>query len=175
MEVTAISPLQAVRFGALSYHHPSRPLSWKSCLIQDEPGEGNGFSLQDEPGRSEPACWELTISVETSERLSLEQIQTFLEGRAEVGFKGQNRERVQRQAADRDRRSRPTQPGDPESLRGWLCQAVRPRRPVAGRGGSSGRSTVSKFRRESSYLSWWCTTGFHGRRPSSALDTLARG
>jgi len=36
----------------------------------------------------------LTISVQTSERLSLEQIQTFLEGSEEVGFKGQNREEV---------------------------------------------------------------------------------
>jgi hypothetical protein len=36
----------------------------------------------------------LTISVQTSERLSLEQIQTFLEGSGEVGFKGQNREEV---------------------------------------------------------------------------------
>ena len=30
----------------------------------------------------------------TSERLSLEQIQAFLEGSGEVGFKGQNREEV---------------------------------------------------------------------------------
>jgi transposase InsO family protein len=36
----------------------------------------------------------LTISVQTSERLSLEQIQAFLEGSGEVGFKGQNREEV---------------------------------------------------------------------------------
>jgi hypothetical protein len=36
----------------------------------------------------------LTISVQTSERLSLEQIQAFLEGSLEVGFKGQNREEV---------------------------------------------------------------------------------
>jgi transposase InsO family protein len=36
----------------------------------------------------------LTISVQTSERLNLEQIQAFLEGSGEVGFKGQNREEV---------------------------------------------------------------------------------
>jgi hypothetical protein len=36
----------------------------------------------------------LTISVQTSERLSLEQIQAFLDGSGEVGFKGQNREEV---------------------------------------------------------------------------------
>jgi transposase InsO family protein len=36
----------------------------------------------------------LTISVHTSERLSLEQIQAFLEGSGEVGFKGRNREEV---------------------------------------------------------------------------------
>jgi len=36
----------------------------------------------------------LTISVQASERLSLEQIQAFLEGSGEVGFKGQNREEV---------------------------------------------------------------------------------
>src|SRR5260370_20298651 len=41
-----------------------------------------------------PHCWELTISVQTSGRLSLEQIQAFLEGSGEVGFKGQNREEV---------------------------------------------------------------------------------
>jgi hypothetical protein len=36
----------------------------------------------------------LTISVQTSERLSLEQIQAFLEGSEAVGFEGQNREEV---------------------------------------------------------------------------------
>jgi transposase InsO family protein len=36
----------------------------------------------------------LTISVQASERLSLEQIQAFLECSGEVGFKGQNREEV---------------------------------------------------------------------------------
>jgi transposase InsO family protein len=36
----------------------------------------------------------LTISVQTSERLSLEQIQAFLEGSGEVGFKGQQREEI---------------------------------------------------------------------------------
>jgi transposase InsO family protein len=36
----------------------------------------------------------LTISVRTSERLSLEQIQVFLDGSGEVGFKGKNREEV---------------------------------------------------------------------------------
>jgi transposase InsO family protein len=36
----------------------------------------------------------LTISVETSERLSLEQIQAFLEGSGEVEFKGQRREEI---------------------------------------------------------------------------------
>jgi hypothetical protein len=36
----------------------------------------------------------LTISVQISERLSLEQIQAFLDGSGEVGFKGQNREEV---------------------------------------------------------------------------------
>jgi transposase InsO family protein len=36
----------------------------------------------------------LTISVQTSERLSLEQIQAFIEGSGEVGFKGQKREEV---------------------------------------------------------------------------------
>jgi len=36
----------------------------------------------------------LTISVQTSERLSLEQIQAFLEGSGEVGFKGQKREEI---------------------------------------------------------------------------------
>jgi hypothetical protein len=34
----------------------------------------------------------LTIIVQASERLSLEQIQVFLEGSGEAGFKGQNRE-----------------------------------------------------------------------------------
>ena len=32
--------------------------------------------------------------MQTSERLSLEQIQAFLEGSGEVGFKGQNREEI---------------------------------------------------------------------------------
>ena len=32
--------------------------------------------------------------MQASERLSLEQIQAFLEGSGEVGFKGQNREEV---------------------------------------------------------------------------------
>jgi transposase InsO family protein len=36
----------------------------------------------------------LTISVQTSERLSLDQIRAFLEGSGEVGFKGQKREEV---------------------------------------------------------------------------------
>jgi transposase InsO family protein len=36
----------------------------------------------------------LIISVQTTERLSLEQIQAFLDGSEEVGFKGQNREEV---------------------------------------------------------------------------------
>jgi len=36
----------------------------------------------------------LTINVHTSERLSLEHIQAFLDGSGEVGFKGQNREEV---------------------------------------------------------------------------------
>jgi transposase InsO family protein len=36
----------------------------------------------------------LIISVQASERLSLEQIQAFLKGSGEVGFKGQNREEV---------------------------------------------------------------------------------
>ena len=36
----------------------------------------------------------MTISVQASERLSLEQIQAFLKGSGEVGFKGQNREEV---------------------------------------------------------------------------------
>ena len=36
----------------------------------------------------------MTISVQTSEPLSLEQIQAFLDGSGEVGFKGQNREEV---------------------------------------------------------------------------------
>jgi transposase InsO family protein len=36
----------------------------------------------------------LTISVQTSERLDLEQIQAFLKGSGEVGFKGRNREEV---------------------------------------------------------------------------------
>jgi transposase InsO family protein len=36
----------------------------------------------------------LTISVQTPQRLSLEQIQAFLEGSGEVGFKGRNREEV---------------------------------------------------------------------------------
>jgi transposase InsO family protein len=36
----------------------------------------------------------LTISVQPSERLSLEQIQAFLKGSGEVGFKGQNRDEV---------------------------------------------------------------------------------
>jgi transposase InsO family protein len=40
------------------------------------------------------ACWGLIISVQTTERLSLEQIQAFLDGSEEVGFKGQNREEV---------------------------------------------------------------------------------
>src|SRR5260370_41809317 len=50
--------------------------------------------MQDEPGGADPACWELTISVQTSERLSMEQIQAFLEGSEAVGFAGQNREEV---------------------------------------------------------------------------------
>src|ERR1019366_892891 len=37
---------------------------------------------------------DLTINVHTSERLSLEQIQAFLDGSGEGGFKGQNREEV---------------------------------------------------------------------------------
>jgi hypothetical protein len=36
----------------------------------------------------------LTINVQTSERLSLVQIQAFLDGSGEVGFKGQNRKEV---------------------------------------------------------------------------------
>jgi hypothetical protein len=36
----------------------------------------------------------LTINVHTSERLSLEHVQAFLDGSGEVGFKGQNREEV---------------------------------------------------------------------------------
>jgi transposase InsO family protein len=36
----------------------------------------------------------LTISVQATERLSLEQIQAFLKGSGDVGFKGQNREEV---------------------------------------------------------------------------------
>ena len=36
----------------------------------------------------------MTISVQASERLSLEQIQAFLKGSGEVGFKGQNRDEV---------------------------------------------------------------------------------
>jgi hypothetical protein len=43
-----------------------------------------------------PACWELTISVQHTERMSLEQMQAFLKGSEEIGFKGRNREEVYR-------------------------------------------------------------------------------
>jgi hypothetical protein len=36
----------------------------------------------------------LTISVQTPERLSLEQIEAFLEASGEVGFKGENRDEI---------------------------------------------------------------------------------
>src|SRR5229473_2848481 len=54
----------------ITTNQPAEPS--ESCLIQDEPGERTGFSY----------------------KMSLEQIQAFLEGSGEVGFKGQKREEV---------------------------------------------------------------------------------
>src|ERR1035438_9306642 len=107
---TAIASRMAAAIAGANKKVGFRPLDWldnsihsvpclselrkgESCLIQDEPGGGAGFSYKMSLG-SDRACWDLTISVETSERLSLEQIQVFLDGSGELGFKGQNREEV---------------------------------------------------------------------------------
>ena len=42
----------------------------------------------------EPACWELNISVQNGERLSLEQIRAFLEASGEIEFDAANRREV---------------------------------------------------------------------------------
>ena len=41
-----------------------------------------------------PACWELIVSMQAAECLSLEQIRAFLAASDEIGFKGRNREEV---------------------------------------------------------------------------------
>ena len=56
--------------------------------------ERNWILTQDEPGGGNPRCWELIVSMEVKESLSLERIQAFLEGNQEVGFKGRNRVEV---------------------------------------------------------------------------------
>lgn len=42
----------------------------------------------------EPACWELIVSMKNGERLSLEQIRTFLVASEEFRFEANNREEV---------------------------------------------------------------------------------
>lgn len=53
-----------------------------SCLMQDEPGAGVVFLIQDEPGGRDPACWELIVSMQAAEKLSLERILRQLPGLA---------------------------------------------------------------------------------------------
>jgi transposase InsO family protein len=64
----------------------------------------------------------LTISVQASERLSLEQIQAFLENSGEVGFKGQNREEVYGWVNQTLRQQR--YEGLKRSERGWVRRYV---------------------------------------------------
>ena len=64
-----------------------------SCLMQDEPGRGLGFSHKMSL-REKSGCWELIISMDDSEAGSLEQIRAFLAGSGEVRFAGQRREEV---------------------------------------------------------------------------------
>jgi hypothetical protein len=42
----------------------------------------------------EPACWELIVSMKNGERLSLEQIRTFLAASEEFRFEANNREEI---------------------------------------------------------------------------------
>ena len=41
-----------------------------------------------------PACWELIVSMKNGERLSLEQIRTFLAASEEFRFEASNREEI---------------------------------------------------------------------------------
>src|ERR1035441_894355 len=62
--------------------------------MQDEPGAGGCFSRKmslEEPIR---ACWVLIIRMQAAERMSLEQIQAFLDGSDAVEFKALNREEI---------------------------------------------------------------------------------
>ena len=52
------------------------------------------FLTQNEPEGVEPACWELIVSVQNGERLSLEQIRAFLEASGEIEFDAANRREV---------------------------------------------------------------------------------
>jgi transposase InsO family protein len=52
------------------------------------------FLIQDEPGRSDPACWDLIVNMQAGERMSLEQIRAFLEASDEVEFRSRNRVEV---------------------------------------------------------------------------------
>jgi hypothetical protein len=65
-----------------------------SCLMQDEPEAGTGFSYKMSLKASSARCWELIISMDDSEARSLEQIQAFLAGSAPVQFAGQGRGEV---------------------------------------------------------------------------------
>ena len=65
--------------------------------------------------------------MQTSERLSLEQIQAFLDGSGEVGFKGQNREEVYGWVNETLRQQR--YEGLKRSQRGWVRRLRHLRHP----------------------------------------------
>jgi len=52
------------------------------------------FPIQDEPEGGNPACWGWIINMQGGERMSLEQIQAFLEASEEIYFEGKQREEV---------------------------------------------------------------------------------
>ena len=57
-------------------YYKRRDANEESCLIQNE------------PEREGAACWGLRISVQNGQRLSLDQIQAFLEGSDELVLRG---------------------------------------------------------------------------------------
>ena len=59
--------------------------------MQDEPGAGVRFSYKMSLEKRNPACWALIIKMQAGDRMSLEQIQAFVEASDEVEFKARNK------------------------------------------------------------------------------------
>src|ERR1700704_5210203 len=59
--------------------------------MRDEPGAGVCFSYKMSLGERNPACWALIIKMQAGGRMSLEQLQAFVEASTEVEFKARNK------------------------------------------------------------------------------------